>query len=374
MDHHSTTPESPSKNKIIKKRGSHSAATNKPTTNSRAQVVRECHRRCAGASGAAGSVLHALMFHQNADGYCWPLATRLQEHTKLSRNAVFVALNELESLGIIDRRMLTSRVNGRNAPTLYRIGGKVTHLPQNAARYILGNKRKPKSSRRRKGATYRKPVHRKLGDVPKTGTGVVPETGTQKYYREVAARIEAADAVAIGSFGGRDRGKRVLESVNPHHRHPPSEPTAKSDDDDSRARHNSPTAKAATKPAEPMELRKIKIEGFKSTALARIEAKYPNQFTRDYLYLAFAAFESRTDARISGPGFFVKCFENESGRADETAIETNVGAGPERTGKSERWCHYCDHNEFYHRQKLVNKLRFDRTWIDHEFVDRNSVG
>jgi hypothetical protein len=162
--------------------------------------------------------------------------------------------------------------------------------------------------------------------------------------------------------------------VHSHHRHPPSESTAKSDNDDSRARHNSPAAKATTKPADPMELRKIKIEDFKATALARIEAKYPNQFSRDYLYLAFAAFESRTDARINGAGFFVKCFENESDCPDEIAVEANVGAGPERVGKVERWCQYCDHNEFYHGQKLVNKIRFDKTWIDHEFVDSNSFG
>jgi Helix-turn-helix domain len=352
---------------------------NKPTKNSRAQVVRECHRRCAGASGAAGSVLHALMFHQNAEGYCWPLASRLQNHTKLSRNAVFVALNELESLGIIDRRMLTSRVNGRNAPTLYRIGGKVTHLPKNAERYILGNKRKPKSSRGRKGATYRKPVHRKLGDVPKTGTGVVPESGTgvvpetgiQKYYREVAAPIEAADAVAVGSFGGRDRGKQVLESVNSDHRHPPSEPTAKSDDDDSRARHNSPAAKATTKSAEPMELRKIKIESFKATALARIEAKYPNQFSRDYLYLAFAAFESRTDARINGAGFFVKCFENESNRRAEIATETNVGAGPEIIPDPNYipplTCAHCGRTEKFHNKTMHIKKHIDPRWKEHQF-------
>jgi hypothetical protein len=174
---HPSTAESKSRDKFV----------------ARAKIVSQCQRVAAGASGAAGSVLHALMSYQNADGYCWPLASSLKNDTKLSRNSVFLALNELESLGIIDRRMLTSRVNGRNAPTLYRIGGKVTHLPGNAERYILANERKQKSSRRRKGATYRKVVHRKSGDVPETGTGVVPksgtgvvpETGTQKLSMEL---------------------------------------------------------------------------------------------------------------------------------------------------------------------------------------------
>jgi len=178
-----------------------------------------------------------------------------------------------------------------------------------------------------------------------------------------------ADAVAVGSFGSGDRGERVLESVHSHHRHPPSEPTAKSDDDDSRARHNSPTAKATTKPAESMELRKIKIEGFKSTALARIEAKYPNQFSRDYLYVAFAAFESRTDARISGPGFFVTCFENESDRSNEIAIETNVGAGPEIPEPS--FCQQCDKTRTFHNRSIANIRRDDPKWIDHAFVNRD---
>jgi hypothetical protein len=39
----------------------------------------------------------------------------------------------------------------------------------------------------------------------------------------------------------------------------------------------------------------------------------------------------------------------------------------------ERWCGKCGHNEFYDWQKLANKLRFDKTRINHEFVDRNSA-
>jgi hypothetical protein len=184
-----------------------------------AKRIRQCQHIGASASGAAGSVLLALLSYADADGYCWPLAARLQNDTHLSRNSVFVALGELESLGIIDRRMLTSRSNGRNAPTLYRIGGKVTHLPKNAQRYNLTAKRK--SKRRKiagsKGATYQKAVRRKMGDVPESGTsqkrdvpvsgtgvvpesgtGVVPETGTQKVSIERSDQGTGGGVTVVG--------------------------------------------------------------------------------------------------------------------------------------------------------------------------------
>jgi hypothetical protein len=314
----------------------------------------------------------------NPEGYCWPLVSTLTKVTELGRTKLFLAFRELESLGVIDRRMLISRLNGRNAPTLFRVGGKVTYLPKNAERYILANKRKPKSRATKRLRSPRVVDFARMrgpqsmeGGSPQCVDGGSPPCMDIEVSIEAAAPIEAADAVAFGSAGGGDRGKRVLESVNSHHRHPPSEPTAKSDDDDSRARHNSPAAKATTKPAEPVELRKIKIEGFKSTALARIEAKYPNQFSRDYLYLAFAAFESRTDARISGPGFFVTCFENESDRSNEIAIETNVGAGPEIPEPS--FCQQCDKTRTFHNRSIANIRRDDPKWIDHAFVNRDEI-
>jgi hypothetical protein len=74
---------------------------------------------------------------------------------------LFKALSELEALGVIDRRILISHVNGRNAPTLYRIGGRVKILPEKARRYYtLAHKRKPPSIRARK----------KKGEVLKRGT------------------------------------------------------------------------------------------------------------------------------------------------------------------------------------------------------------
>jgi hypothetical protein len=358
---------------------------NKPTKNSaRANKIRECLAIVARASGSAAKVFTAIHRHIDFDGYCWLLSSTIQDETEINRpNTIFEALNELQAAGVLDRRMLISLINGRNAPNLFRIGGPIVSLPENARRnYVMADKPKPKPSRRKSKATKRdisKSVISRGGDITKNDRGVISKNDRgviskndiQKYYREVAAPIEAADAVAVGSFGGRDRGKQVLESVNSDHRHPPSEPTAKSDDDDSRARHNSPAAKATTKSAEPMELRKIKIESFKATALARIEAKYPNQFSRDYLYLAFAAFESRTDARINGAGFFVKCFENESNRRAEIATETNVGAGPEIIPDPNYipplTCAHCGRTEKFHNKTMHIKKHIDPRWKEHQF-------
>jgi hypothetical protein len=90
-------------------------------------------------TGIGFKVFAALELHSDQDGYCWPLVETIQKLIGIDRRrSIFEGLAELEAEGLIDRAKLISRSRGKNAPTLYRIGGKVETLPPKAAiRYVL---------------------------------------------------------------------------------------------------------------------------------------------------------------------------------------------------------------------------------------------
>ena len=198
----------------------------------RAKILRRCQKTVARASGSANKVFNALSSYIDFDGYCWPLVSRLQNDTNLSRNGLFLALSELESIGVIDRRVLISRVNGRNAPTLYRIGGKVQKLPDNARRYILAHKRKTKARTRGRtnevGDVPKTGTSQTGGDVPKSGTRVVPKTGTQKLIIEVerlpsGLESEGGSGVAVNRSDGKPTPK-VFPLYQPRNSKPKPKP------------------------------------------------------------------------------------------------------------------------------------------------------
>ncbi len=355
MDHNRNSDRRPIKSKS-RQRASDAGIEGHEKFAARAKVIQRCQRIASRASGSAARTFLALLSFANAEGYCWPLASTLTEVTKLGRSRLFLALSELESHGVIDRRMLVSRVNGRNAPTLYRVGGKVTRLPQNAERYILANKRKPHSRWRKRREVHQTRTSKPMADIPvsgmgvvlETGMGVVLETGIQKLPMEVAAPIEAADAVAGGSFVEEDRALPGKNFRAISHRHPPLRPTAKYDDDERMARL---MAKARTE----------------------FDSKHKGEVDPRRLTLIEQVVMERTianGARIRSENYFVRAIENECTKESDTRAETNVGSGPERNVTRERWCRDCDHNEFFHNRMLVNKMRFDKRWIEHSFVDR----
>jgi hypothetical protein len=116
--------------------------------NAWAEKLRKCHAVVAKARGAACKVFLALQSFADGEGYCWPLISTIQDYTNIRRDiTIFDALRDLESLGVLSRRTLISRKEGRNSPTLYRIGGgKVEKLPENACKYyVLGLERPRKS-------------------------------------------------------------------------------------------------------------------------------------------------------------------------------------------------------------------------------------
>jgi hypothetical protein len=181
-----------------------SSETTTQARNSWAAKVRDCHRIIAKEKkGSVARVFLALQSHCDLNGYCWPLSSTLMRETALSRNAVFAALNRLEALGILHRSQLVSRGGqGRNSPALFRIGGPIKDLPENArSRYILPRAPASKSTRKvqanqdrgtkkryvapevSKTSTTGVPENT-IGEVSKTTTGGVPETGTQNYFTE----------------------------------------------------------------------------------------------------------------------------------------------------------------------------------------------
>jgi hypothetical protein len=350
----------------------------------RAKVIQRCQRIASRASGSAARALHALLSFANTEGYCWPLASALTDVTELARSRLFLALGELESLGIIDRRMLVSRVNGRNAPTLYRVGGKVTRLPKNAERYILANKRKPKSRGSKRCEVHKTRTSQPRGEVLETRTGVVLETRTgvvletriQKLSMEVAAPIEAADAVAIGSIRGVNREFSALESDAGGQRHPPSEPASKSDDNRHRERRNSSTSQKQTTPRrDSIAFRNAETTKRKAKALANTKAKYKNEFSDDYILSAFEAIDGRARKPIGTAEYYETAFRNGfTGRDDrvtEAQKELRVGEGPQivyvANASAQPTCTRCGRSEKFHNKTLHIKKHIDPHWIDHPF-------
>jgi Helix-turn-helix domain len=372
--HHRTrSSQSNRKNKSLKNKVQEKYAA-------RAKELLRCLRIASRASGSAARAFLGLQSFANPEGYCWPLVSTLRKETKLGRSRLFLALAELESLGIIDRRTLVSRVNGRNAPTLFRVGGKVTYLPKNAERYILANKRKPQS-RTSKGCEVHKTrtsqpggevLVSRTGVVPVSRTGVVLKTRTQKVSMEVAAPIEAADAIAVGPIRAVDRGFSVLGSDADSHRHPPSPATATPDDD--RAPKNKSPSSGKTKAGhgDSPETETQRLQKLKATALANIKAKYKSEFSDEYIRLVFDVAEEGAPNPIQSAKYYETAFRNSivadrrGHRMTEVQKEVHVGEGPPVQSIGPR-CAHCDENRFFHGQMLSNKKRFNRNWIEHEY-------
>jgi helix-turn-helix protein len=312
-------------------------------------------------------VLLAMTDHASPDGSgCYPSIDTLAKKTSLSPRSVQGAIRSMEKAGFLLR--IGKAKGGRRVTTEYSIDLD-SHHPigpktdrklkiKGAARAPFPNEKGAKSDLKRvqlvreKGAT---------GAQNPTCILIEPKTEPS---------TEPADAVAGASVCDSDRGKRELETRSPHHRRPPSEATAKPDDDDSGARVKPSPAQRpnAAPPDDPIELERQRIEKLKATALVRIEAKYPNQFSEKYLHVTFAAFQERAKKRINDASFFVTCFENEPDRPDEIAIETNAGAGPELPKPS--FCKRCDRTRAYHDRPIKNILRENPNWVAHDFVDR----
>src|ERR1700732_4800802 len=192
MDHHFTWEQSrPEKKKANRPASAQNNKTRNRSANfrylfrKRAEILRRCQELVCGASGSASKVFGALRLYENFDGYCWPLVSTLQTKTKINRRkTIFSALHELESLGVLDRRTLVSRIKGRNCPTLYRIGGKVEKLPEKArGLYALVAKRVSKSSKRERknqGGDVAKNATSHRGEVAENATGVGDKHTTRR--------------------------------------------------------------------------------------------------------------------------------------------------------------------------------------------------
>jgi hypothetical protein len=133
-------------------------------------------------TGIGFKVFAALELHSDHDGYCWPLVETIQKLIGIDRRrSIFQGLAELDEHGLIDRRKLISRGRGRNAPTLYRIGGKIENLPPNAAKhYVLGpdEPKKSMSERVKRGRGVEK--RHVGGEVSKNDSTEVSKNATRR--------------------------------------------------------------------------------------------------------------------------------------------------------------------------------------------------
>jgi hypothetical protein len=194
---------------------------------------------------------------------------------------------------------------------------------------------------------------------------------------EVAAPIEAADAVAAGSLGDRDAEKHPLESRAGHHRHPPSPATAKSDDGKRKSVRSS-NGQTQIDHNDPPETENQRLEKLKAKALANIKTKYGNQFRDDVILLAFDVIEERAQQPIRSPKYYEKAFQNDfsvadrrSDRMTEVRKEVHVGEGPEIIPDPnyipQPTCAHCGRTEKFHNKTLHIKTHIDPRWIEHPF-------
>lgn len=171
-----------------------------------AQTLR-CSKECAlRASASAYKVFGALELHCDSDGYCWPTVSTIQKATGIKdRHTIFAALKELEGLGILGRRKLVSRIKGRNAPSLYRIGGKADVLPARAAgQYMLAVKPLPMWATNGRGA-----------GKPHIGRG----TGEVQANRTTPSEVKPhTELEVLGTT------ESVMDSGESHHRFSPNTP------------------------------------------------------------------------------------------------------------------------------------------------------
>lgn len=80
----------------------------------RPKTPRERLELVAGASRSAAKLFLALQSHENFCGFRLPPLAVLHRESKISRNTFFMALNELESIGALDRKV--PRNKHRNWP------------------------------------------------------------------------------------------------------------------------------------------------------------------------------------------------------------------------------------------------------------------
>jgi hypothetical protein len=312
----------------------------------RVEILRRCQELVCGASGSAAKVFGALRLYENFDGYCWPLVSTLQTKTRINRRkTIFSALHELESLGVLDRGTLVSRIKGRNCPTLYRIGGKVEKLPEKARDlYALVQKRASKSSIREqkiKGGDVAKNATSQRGEVAENATGVGAEnatgvgakSATQKLYREEPPQGTTAADVAVDREVAVADDVGGSESIAKNHHRPPYETTpTKSNDDDlfSPEKNNSRNGNSTkATPNTPTESYKNRIAEFKLEARSKVEAIFP-QFERDYLDLELDLSEARSKGKpISTANYFFIALKNAC--ECRVAFEAEINAGSQST-------------------------------------------